>query len=223
MKTQSLQRQTVSDALWITLEQLMKMEALVPFRLVGGTALSLQLGHRISADIDLFTDSDYKSVDFNAIDEELQKQFPVVETQFIGNDSLGKTYYLGKDIDNVIKLDMFYTDTFIRPIVEIDSIRMASVEDIAAMKMETIGNNGRKKDFWDIHELMDIFSLKQMIDFFMERYPYSHTKENLLNKLIDFSYADDYFNPECLRGKYWDLIKIDIQKSVLNLGEDITN
>jgi hypothetical protein len=49
-------------------------------------------------------------------------------------------------------------------------------------------------------------------------YPYSHTKESLLSKLIDFSYADDHFNPECLRGKYWDLIKIDIHKSVINFG-----
>jgi hypothetical protein len=38
-----------------------------PFRLVGGTSLSLQLGHRMSIDIDLFTDADYGSIDFKAI------------------------------------------------------------------------------------------------------------------------------------------------------------
>ena len=48
-----LHKETVSDALWWTLKQLMEIEVLLPFRLVGGTSLSLQLGHRISVDIDL--------------------------------------------------------------------------------------------------------------------------------------------------------------------------
>jgi hypothetical protein len=64
-----LYRKTVSEALWTALNRLMTMELLLPFRLVGGTALSLQLGHRMSVDIDLFTDCDYNSIDFNAIDE----------------------------------------------------------------------------------------------------------------------------------------------------------
>ena len=37
----------------------MELEELNSFRLVGGTSLSLQIGHRMSVDIDLFTDAVY--------------------------------------------------------------------------------------------------------------------------------------------------------------------
>lgn len=55
---------TVNEHLKNALLSLMKSEVFIPFRLVGGTALSLQLGHRISVDIDLFTDAPYGSIDF---------------------------------------------------------------------------------------------------------------------------------------------------------------
>jgi predicted nucleotidyltransferase component of viral defense system len=218
MRAKNIYTETVSETLWTILHQLMKIDLLSPFRLVGGTALSLQLGHRMSVDIDFFTDFDYGSIDFFAIDKKLQDEFPFVEMQSFGNKSFGKAYYIGYNENDAIKLDMFYTDSFIRPIIEIDTIRMASLEEIAAMKMEVIGQNGRKKDFWDIHELMDDFSLEQMIDFYIERYPYSYSKEDIKNKLVDFQYADNQLNPNCLRGKYWELIMIDIQDAVNNLN-----
>lgn len=88
------------------------------------------------------------------------------------------------------------------------------LEEIAAMKLEVIGHNGRKKDFWDIHELFETFSLEQMLTFRSERYPYSHTKEVLITKLTDFQYADSEFDPKYLRGKYWELIIVDMEELV---------
>ena len=192
----------------------MQMEEFSPFRLVDGTALSLQIGHRISFDIDLFTDADYKSIDFETIDCLLEKTFPFTEMLYLGNKSFGKSYYIGTDRNEAVKLDLFYTDLFIRPIVEIDFLRMASIEEIAAMKMEIIGTGGRKKDFWDIHELLDYLSLEQMLDLHAERYPYSHNKDVLINKLVDFQFADDDLNPICLKGKYWELIKADFNDMI---------
>ncbi len=209
-----LHKETVSDALWWTLKQLMEIKVLLPFRLVGGTSLSLQLGHRISVDIDLFTDVEYGSIDFDQIDRKLQDKFSFVEMQYEGNNSFGKSYFIGQNEDDIVKVDLFYTDKFIRPVLVYDSIRMASIEEITAMKMEVIGQNGRKKDFWDIHELMDVMSIKQMIELHSERYPYTFTPEYLKNKLIDFQYADADFDPICLKGKYWELIKQDIEEEV---------
>ena len=91
---------------------------------------------------------------------------------------------------------------------------MASIEEIAAMKMEVIGNGGRKKDFWDIHELFDYMTLEQMIALHAERYPFNHSKELLIDKIVDFKFADDNFNPICLKGKYWELIKNDFNDVV---------
>lgn len=186
----------------------------MPFRLVGGTALSLQMGHRISVDIDLFTDAEYGSLDFEAIDKKLKDTFAVVETQYDGDVGFGKSYYIGESKKEIVKVDLYYTDTFIRPINDTENIRMAGLEEIAAMKMEVIGQSGRKKDFWDIHELTEYLSLDEMLTLHAERYPYSHTKEQLKMKLIDFDYADSDFDPICLKGKYWELIKADIEDLV---------
>lgn len=69
---------TVTDLLKDSLIALMKpsSSALTQFRLVGGTALSLQIGHRISVDIDLFTDAPYGSIDFKEIDDFIENTFP---------------------------------------------------------------------------------------------------------------------------------------------------
>lgn len=212
MRTGSFYKNTVSTTLWDALSRLMSLELLLPFRLVGGTSLSLQLGHRMSVDIDLFTDVEYGSLDFNMIDRALQSVFPFVEMQYERNDSFGKSYYLGSDKNSAVKVDLFYTDTFIHPVLEIENIRLSTIEEVAAMKMEVIGQNGRKKDFWDMHELLNHLSLDEMLTLHGQRYPYSHTTEDLRRKIIDFQYADLDFDPICLKGKFWELIKEDIEE-----------
>lgn len=147
MRQTKLYQETISDTLWKVLNQLMRIDLLFSFRLVGGTALSLQLGHRISVDIDLFTDSYYGSIDFKEIDKRLQKEFSYIEMQYLGNNSMGKSYYIGKSKDNLVKLDLFYTDSFIRPEIKIGHLRLGTIEEIAAMKLGVIENGGCKKRF----------------------------------------------------------------------------
>lgn len=217
MEKNDLYLNTVSDTLWDVLSTLMKQEMLHPFRLVGGTSLSLQLGHRMSVDIDLFTDVEYDSLDFKAIDKLMSDTFSYIDMQFEGNLSFGKSYYVGNNKSDIVKVDLFYTDPFIRPVSERSGIRMATIEEIAAMKMEVIGQNGRKKDFWDIHELLESIPLEEMISLHHERYPYSHAKAVLKSKLSDFEYANSDFDPICLKGKYWEIIREDIEEAVNNL------
>jgi predicted nucleotidyltransferase len=82
------------------------------FRLVGGTALSLQIGHRISVDIDLFTDATYGTVDFEAIEHFFRLHYPYVDTTS-GVIGLGTSYFVGQDDQNAVKVDIYYTDPFI--------------------------------------------------------------------------------------------------------------
>lgn len=203
-------RETVSQHLWEILNELMIFDEFSSFRLVGGTALSLQLGHRISVDIDLFSDEAYGSIDFRHIDNKLQQSFPFVDMLFEGNESFGKSYIIGMNVDSLIKLDAFYTDKFVRPTNYFGEVRFADLQDIAAMKFEVVGHKGRKKDFWDIHELLDYFTLDELLGFHAERYPSTYTREELILKMTDFSFADSDFDPICLKGKYWELIKLDL-------------
>jgi predicted nucleotidyltransferase component of viral defense system len=207
-------KNTVSDLLWEILLKLMSFEELNSFRLVGGTSLSLLLGHRLSVDIDLFTDSDYDSIDFSAIDKRLKSSFDYISYISEGNDCIGKSYFIGKNENESVKLDLFYTDSFIFPVIVHNGLRLSHLEEIVAMKLEVITNGGRKKDFWDIHELMDHFSWNEMLSFYEKRYPYGHSRTEIINKLKDFESADFDFNPVCLKGKYWELIKLDIEESL---------
>jgi len=206
----SLFYSTVSPLLLSILQDLMKASVFEDFRLVGGTSLSLQLGHRLSVDIDLFTDNVYDSVDFKEIDKYLRKKYLCVDIYNIDLVGMGKSYYIGNSKNDCIKLDLFYTDTFIRPIFQIDGLRLASLEEISAMKIDVVSRIGRKKDFWDIHELMNDFSIEIMLDLHKERHPYTHDLQEIITNFRNFENADSDFDPICLRKKHWELIKLDL-------------
>lgn len=202
---------TVTPSLQTGLKLMMAEPMFQPFRLVGGTSLSLQTGHRMSIDIDLFTGHSYGSIDFYAIDELLRKLFSYVTPHSLpGNIAMGASYILGNAPDDAFKLDLYYTDQFVWQEAVLENVRMASLEEIAAMKMDIIQRGGRKKDFWDIHELSDRFTINEMISFHQQRYPYAHDEETIKRNLTEFSAANDDFDPICLKGKYWEIIKLDI-------------
>ena len=205
---------TVTELLWSSLKKLMTTKEFDNFRIVGGTALSLQLGHRESVDIDLFTDLEYGSLDFTLLDAKLDTLFPYVEKLSTDLVGMGKSYFIGCNVKELVKLDIFYTDPFVFPSIVEEEVRFASIEEIAAMKLEVIANGGRKKDFWDIHELLSTYSLDTLMSFYATRNPYGLTKGELLLKITDFSEAEDDFTPNCFRGKVWELIKLDIEKLV---------
>jgi Nucleotidyl transferase AbiEii toxin, Type IV TA system len=205
---------TVTPLLLDVLQTLMKATEFDEFRLVGGTALSLHLGHRQSIDIDLFTASEYGTIDFQKIGTYLRKTFPYVDTDNLNLIGIGKCFFVGENKDNSIKLDVFYSDKFIDEIQIIDNIRLASVEEIIAMKLDVIQRGGRKKDFWDLHELLDDYNLTKMLNLHEIRYPYSHDKDLIVTNFTHFTSADDDFDPICLRGKHWELIKLDLNEFV---------
>lgn len=99
----SLYYNTVTPVLLSILKQLMEADELQTFRLVGGTSLSLQLGHRQSVDIDLFSDAEYGSIDFSAIDLYLT----YVDSTNTGIIGMGKSYFIGESAQKSIKLDLY--------------------------------------------------------------------------------------------------------------------
>ncbi len=210
----NLHLETVSELLWNALKKLMQQELLKDFRIVGGTSLSLQMGHRISVDIDLFTDLQYDTFNFNHLDDTISTMFKYVEIGNGGNNSMGQTYYVGDDPNNQLKLDFYYTDTFHFPIVLSENIRLASIEEIATMKLDVIGRSGRKKDFWDLHEIMNVYSLHELVKFYENKYPYNHSRQELIQGLTNFEKANNDFDPICLKGKHWELIQFDIEEQV---------
>lgn len=210
MKSNSLCYFTVLPELKAVLETVMREPLFDHFRLVGGTSLSLQLGHRMSDDIDMFSDIAYGKIDFQKIEKYLKEKFPYVLNESIDGPGFGKMYKIGSSKAKSIKIDFMHTDEFIREPLIIDDIRLATPEEITAMKMEILPGGARMKDFWDLHELTNHFSLKEMIALHKERYPHAHNAKELKKGFVNFSRAENEFKPVCLRGKHWETIKLDL-------------
>lgn len=209
---------TVTPLLREGLELFMQEPLFNDFRIVGGTALSLQLGHRLSIDIDLFSEVLYGSIDFKELDTFIRARYSYVDPGTLpAIIAMGMFYIVGNDDRNAFKLDLMYTDEFIEPYILDDGIRLATTAEIAAMKLDVVQRKGRKKDFWDIHELLDIYSVPEMLSLHELRYPYTHERELLIQNFTDFSLADEEPDPVCLKGKHWELIKMDIIEEIEKL------
>jgi predicted nucleotidyltransferase component of viral defense system len=212
---ENLHWNTVSPLLKEILLDLMQEELFLPFRLVGGTALSLQIGHRMSVDIDMFTDADYRSIDFVAIQNFLQNKYTYFNTSSIDVIAFGTYFEVGNSKDDFVKIDLFYTDDFVFEELSDDTVRMASVEEIIAMKLDVVLRGGRKKDFWDLHYFLDKIPLEKMISYFQKRYPYNDDFDKIRPMMVDFTTADLDFEPNCLLSKNWELIKMDFIEKIV--------
>jgi len=148
------------------------------FYLVGGTALSLRIGHRKSIDIDLFT---RKSFDTSRYLEYLEQKFNF-SLQFSHDNTL-------KGIINGVFVDLIKHDyTFVEPPLTIDGVAMLSKADIAAMKVNAISSNGtRVKDFIDIFFLLKEFTFGEIIHFYAAKYK----NRNTFHAMKSLTYFDD--------------------------------
>jgi len=211
----NLKYNTVSENLLDCLKKLMANPVFDDFVLVGGTALSLQLGHRISVDIDLFTSKPYGSMNIEQIKNALSETFDYADyLKDLDGRSLFYSLNIGKNQNEYVKLDLAYTDEFIAPFVKKDGLRLASLQDISGMKMEAITNSKRKKDFWDIHELLEYFTLEEIINFGLKRNPYTLTEEKILSAFKEMNNLTQDNVIQCLKGKYWEFVQLDLMEEV---------
>ena len=202
-----LQIGAVEPATLGILKQLMSVPELANFSLAGGTALALHYGHRKSVDLDLFSSSEF---DTDIVITALEKAFPTIY-KHISTNSIGIFGY----IDNVkIDLVKYHFYSIIAPIVKEEGIRLLSSEDIMAMKVNAILRRGVKKDFWDIAELLEHFSVEEMIDNYIRKYTHQILPVSIPRALIYFDDADASDDPICLKGQTWSGIKRKIRDKV---------
>jgi predicted nucleotidyltransferase component of viral defense system len=184
----------------------MQLEELKEFFLVGGTALALQLGHRISVDLDLFTQNDF---DAKKMFNELNKIFEIQDLTEETN-TLNFNIVFPEKTENLIKVDLIkYSYPLINAIIEIDKIRLLSIEDIIPMKLSAVAGRGSKKDFYDIHYLLNKYNFEQMFDLFEKKFPNTN-KFHILKSLTYFEDAELEPNPKTIEKSNWDKIKKEI-------------
>ena len=202
-----LHAQAVEPRTLELLKELMLKDYLKQFVLVGGTALALQIGHRKSIDLDMFTVKDFDS---EKLVPKLLKEYNLVPLLQMPQTLICEI--------NGVKVDFIrFKYSFMRPIVKVGRIRMLSLEDIAPMKLDAITGRGNKKDFFDLYFLLQQFSLETIFGLYKEKYPHQ-TIFHVARSLVYFADAEENPDPIVFDKRVtWTKVKKTISKEIQKL------
>jgi predicted nucleotidyltransferase component of viral defense system len=185
----------------------MDLPSLKSFSLVGGTALALRYGHRSSLDLDLFY---HEKFDQHQIIRDLRSEF---EDKFVYKQE--HTHFGIFCFINEVKVDFVHFPHLpIKPFETIEQIRFYSFADIAAMKIQAVLGRAKKKDFYDLHELLQHFSLQQIIDWHKQKYPSQMLAISIPHAITYFVDAEESETPVSFKKQTWEGIKKGISRAV---------
>ena len=185
------------------LKAIQRVDIFKNLRLVGGTALALQIGHRVSVDLDFFGNLEADNI---SVMQALNK---IGDVKTIQNTENIHIYTI-----NGIKVAIVnYPYPWLAPIVNQDGLCLAAVTDIAAMKLAAITGRGSKKDFIDIYVLLKQFSLYQLIEFYKQKY-HDGSVFLVLRSLAYFDDADDELMPKLFKTLSWEAVKTSISEAL---------
>ncbi len=200
-----LQYDAIPTAVADLLHRLKNRPALTNFALGGGTSLALRRGHRISVDLDFFTEDEFPP-------NELFSALSLENATVLSSSKNSLTINA-----NGVKVDLLrHAFRELAPIDKIEGVSLISQPDLAAMKLNAIANRGSKKDFYDLVELMKDFQLSEMIRFFSKKYPTTDPFV-VIRSLAWFEDADAEPDPVALVDQSWPDIKDCVLKSVAEL------
>ena len=196
--------QTVYPDTLELLKSLTQSPLLNDMRLVGGTSLALQYGHRRSVDLDFF------GITTNNVDEltEALKECAKELTLLSTSKTIRVYNICGVKVDVVN-----YAYPWIDEPIKEDGFNLASPKDIAAMKVNAIIGRGTKKDFIDIFFLLQHFSFENLMNFYLKKYADGSEYRALLS-MTYFDDADSQPMPYMFKNVSWESIKKYICKEV---------
>lgn len=177
------------------------------FFLVGGTSLALQMGHRFSVDLDLFTVSDF---DQDELLSALKADFEV--TVQVTSPSIFITLIEDVKVDFVR-----FRYKLLFPVLQTEGIRMLEIRDVAPMKLDAVTKRGSKKDFFDIYFLLQKMPLQEILDLYNEKFQHS-TLFHVIKSLIYFDDAEEQADPVVFDPSVrWETVKSTIEDEVKKL------
>lgn len=181
----------------------MAVPELEDFNLAGGTSLALQIGHRLSVDLDLFGARPFEKDEILDLADDLGTVRLMHATKNI----------LVLDI-NGVKVDFVnYKYPLLREVHKESDIRLVSLPDIGAMKLAAITGRGRKRDFTDLFFLMNQYSLSELLTFYNQKYP-DGSEFLVARSLTYFDDADQDESLNLLQNADWPTVKKTIENEV---------
>ena len=200
-----LQTHTVELRTLDLLKAIQAHEVFDSFCLVGGTNLALRFGHKLSIDLDFFTSQVFDSESIYR--ELLNKNFTSLEV-------INQTEHSLLCLINDIRTDFILHEySYLDPVEVIDGVKLASIADVAAMKVNAVTKRGAKKDFFDLAELLNRFRLQTILDFYSQKYT-NHDLSFVLRSLVYFEDADHQPDPIILNSMEWEAVKTLIKEEV---------
>ena len=196
--------QTVYPNTLELLKSLASQPELAQTRLVGGTALALQYGHRQSIDLDFF----------GLLPDD--KEELVEMTKRVGNVLVtNRSKMILQTVINQIKVDFvdYSRYKWIDEPVLGDGFVLASDKDIAAMKVNAIIGRGTRKDFIDLYVLLQHYSLLEIMAFYKQKYP-EFSEYRALLSMTYFEDAEMQDVPKMFIDTSWDSMKSTIIEAV---------
>lgn len=174
-----LHTETVAPGTLALIQKLMSDPVLNAFFLASGTALSLQIGHRKSEDIDLFNTAPFNA---DQLATYMERHYKTDVIHVFKNGIFG---FIGD-----VKVDIIsYQYPLIQSLKVEKGIRMAGLKEIGAMKLSAIADKGtRLKDFVDIHALLEHCSLEQLLSGYERKYA---TNTNRARAIRALTYTKD--------------------------------
>jgi len=194
--------EAITPACRVALDVLRKQSFIRKFYLAGGTALALQLGHRISKDLDWFSSSvQLKKVERDKIRRILERAgtFAVTGEQ----DTMLFTRLMEAEVSFI-----YQHHPLIEPTVDLEGVALASPVDIGLMKLAAIKDRGTRRDFIDLHCLRQVITLEQLIDLTEIKYPDRPDFSLILARaLAYFEDAEQQPMPDMLKRARWADVK----------------
>ena len=186
------------------LGRLMVRSELQDFALAGGTGLALQIGHRLSVDLDLFSASDFEP---EVLLDRLRDEFRT-ELHNISKNTLNLHI-------NGTKVDLLtYTYPMLNSLIQEGNIRIYSMEDIAAMKLSAVSSRGSKRDFYDLYYLLKKYSLSELLDFYKRKFE-TEQYYHIIKSLIFFEDAETEPDLKLIQSNLsWDMVKSGLENAV---------
>lgn len=179
------------------------------FYLAGGSALALHFGHRYSFDLDFFNSGKFDSKQIRQQLQDLGK---------FSLDQIAEDTLLGKF--NQTKISFFtYSYPLLFPTSDFSGIKIASVLDIACMKLDAISARGTKRDFIDLYFICQKEKLTKILKLFEKKFQKIDYNLAFIQKsLVYFLDAEKDGMPEMIKKVFWEEIKRFFEKEVLKLS-----
>ena len=203
---------TITENMRVVLNDFSRTKIGAKFYLAGGTALSLQIGHRRSVDLDFFSPSEDIPTLRPALEEALAPHDAT-----LADSAWGNLVYLVQDV----RVGFYgYGFPLVAPLVETEGARLASIEDIALMKLDALLSRAARKDFYDLYFICQKMPLRQLLNLAPQKYANIRDFEaQAVKRLVYFENAEADVDPVFLQPISWQAVKEVFVQQAKEIGK----